>query len=238
MNTNPNSPATSLRILAPGATVSRDPAVQPKTGFISPPQSGVFDETVEVGESVVQAVRRCRAGGTILLRPGTHLLPKDDSLLLATPVHIFGNGRASLECDSYTVVSSSAPSGTLDGVKVHCRSGKLYNGFGILITAGAIRVQRCEVTSDANASLCVMGSAAPFIVACKFSGGSNAGCIFRDTSFPGGTGAVSECEFFDNVGPGIVIMHQTGVVVSKSKIRDGRGPGVLIFECWAEHQHP
>ena len=118
-----------------------------KSGAVLEPASGTFDVEVEPGESVCDAVQRCRSirrGGCVLLRPGAHAVGTDWSLFMQcfNDVHIFGRGRAIL---SGTIVVTSCMA-SLVGVNIvddvivtgHIRPNE---GVGF----GRFRIQECEL---------------------------------------------------------------------------------------------
>ena len=152
-------------------------------------EPGAFDVTVAPGEDVAAAVGRCPPGGSVLLLPGAHAGP----LVLAADkeVHVFGRGLATLRTTGETVVSSSAATATLDGLIVRTDAHTAGDGhFGILLTAGKLRVQACDVSSQSRSGICVKGPAAdPFIVGCHVHHGVRA-CV----ALTGGCqGTVKDC---------------------------------------------
>ena len=158
-------------------------------GTVREPASGAFDVTVAPGQSIQAAVDRCPRDGCVLLLPGTHAGP----LVLAArkEVHVFGRGRAILRTAAGEVIVSAASMATIDGLIV--RTGAHTEGdghYGILITAGKLRVQACDVSSQSRSGICVQGPTAdPFIVGCRLHHGARAGIALCD----GCQGTVKDC---------------------------------------------
>ena len=156
------------------------------SGWVFPP--GSFDVAVAPGEPIQAAIDRCPPGGSVLLLPGTHegplVLPADKE------VHVFGCGRATLGTAAGTVVTSRSETATLDGLIVRTGAHTFGSGhFGILVTAGKLRVQACDVSSQSRAGICATGPAAdPFIAGCRLHHG------VRGIKFSGGSqGTVKDC---------------------------------------------
>ena len=145
-------------------------------GSVLEPASDTFDVTVAPGEDVQTAVDRCPHGGSVLLQPGTHAGPL--VLTAGRVVHVFGRGRAMLRTAVGEVIASSAATSTIAGLSVRTDAHTSGEGqVGILITAGRLRVQECDVSSQSRSGICVKGpSADPFIVGCRVHHGARA-CI-------------------------------------------------------------
>ena len=120
-----------------------------RSGAVLEPASGTFDVEVEPGESVCDAVQRCRSirrGGCVLLRPGAHAVEPNWQLFMQcfNDVHIFGRGRAQLSGNGAIVVTPCMASivgiNIVDDVIVtgHVRPN---GGVGF----GRFRIQECEL---------------------------------------------------------------------------------------------
>ena len=148
-----------------------------------------FDVTVPPGKSVQAAVDACPPGGCVLLLPGTHNGPL--ALAAGKVVHVFGRGRATLRTAAGDVISSAAAASTLDGLIVRTDAHTAGDGhFGIFITAGKLRVQACDVSSQSRSGIRVEGPTAdPFIVDCRVHHCARAGISL----FDGCQGTVKDC---------------------------------------------
>ena len=156
-------------------------------GWVFPPAT--FDVEVAPGWDVQAAVDACRPGGCVLLLPGKHKGPM--VLRTGKDVHVFGRGRATLQTAAGEVITSSSDASTIDGLIV--RTGAHASGsghYGILITAGRLRVQACDVSSQSRSGICVRGPAAdPNIVDCKVHD-----CARANIEFSGGCqGTADHC---------------------------------------------
>ena len=159
-------------------------------GTVREPPSGAFAVTVPPWQPLQAAVDRCPVGGSVLLLPGAHEGP----LVLAANkgVHVFGRGQATLHTSVGEVVISAAAMATIDGLIV--RTGAHTEGdghYGILITAGKLHVQACDVSSLSRSGICVQGPTAdPFIVGCHVHHGTRAGIALCG----GCQGTVKDCK--------------------------------------------
>ena len=160
-----------------------------ESAAVAVPPDGAFDVEVAPGEGVQAAIDRCPPGGCVLLLPGTHAGP----LVLAANkvVHVFGRSQATLQTVGGEVVTSAANKATIDGLIVRTEahaSGKGHHG--ILITAGNLRVQNCNVSNQSRSGICVTGPAAdPFIVDCCLHHCAQAGISLNE----GCRGTVKGC---------------------------------------------
>ena len=149
-----------------------------------------FDVTVPPGKSVQAAVDACPPGGCVLLLPGTHNGPL--ALAAGKVVHVFGRGRATLRTAVGEVITSAAGEATLDGLTVRMGAHAAGDGhFSILITAGKLRVQACDVSSQSRSGICGIGPTAdPFIVGCLVHHCARAGVYLLG----GCQGTVKDCK--------------------------------------------
>ena len=143
--------------------------VSPISGRVREPASGRFAVEVAPGDPFQVAVDRCPVGGAILFRAGTH----EGTVIISKEVHVFGRNVAVLQGSLRrgVVFSISAAAATLDRLIV--RGGRT-RGKGsspaILITAGAARLQDCDVTSLETCIEIGLGAgsdAAPLLLNCR-----------------------------------------------------------------------
>ena len=191
----------------------------------TPAQPTSFDVTVSPRESLQAAIDRCREGGSVLLLPGSY----EGGVILSKVVHLFGRGEATLwrAAGEGSVITSTAPVATLDGLIV--RLGPHAEGerghCGILITAGRLLVQHCDVSSKSRSSVIVEGaSASPTILGCKVHGSAMAGIIFKG----GSTGRVEGCSIVSNDQDGASICDGADPLLIANSIQDNKGMGVFI----------
>ena len=141
-----------------------------RSGTILEPALGAFDVTVAPGEGVQAAVDRCPRGGCVLLQPGVHAGPL--VLTAGREVHVFGRGRATLRTTAGAVLTCQG------GAKVTCDGLSLKRvglpvvadwGDGVSLRCGALRLQKCDVTSAAGTGIrAATGSASDLsVVDCK-----------------------------------------------------------------------
>ena len=144
------------------------------SGTVLEPANGAFDVTVAPGEGVQAAVDRCPRGGCVLLLPGTHEGP----LVLGAnqEVHVFGRGQATLRTAVGNVVTSKAFMATVDGLVIRqqevIEAWEVGEGFGVLIEAGALRLQACDISCAARACISIEGGTGtdPVVIDCKCAG--------------------------------------------------------------------
>ena len=125
--------------------------MSPVSGRVREPASGAFDVEVAPGASLQAAVERCRPGGAILLRRGTH---HTGLVIISREVHVFGRGQATLRVPpTGRCLTLTAAVATLDGLNVRgppaappIPAGTLT--AAILIRAGAARLQECDISTS------------------------------------------------------------------------------------------
>ena len=136
-----------------------------KYGTVDPPPA--FDVTVAVGSNVQEAVDGCREGGCVLVSPGTHSGP----LTLSKEVHLFGLGKATLQAGKGSVITSTAAKATVSGFSIRklAVDGAARGDYGVWIKGGGLRLQGCDVVSEAWSGVANEGgpSSDPLIVDCK-----------------------------------------------------------------------
>ena len=140
--------------------------VSPVCGRVHEPASGRFDVEVAPGASLQAAVNRCPAGGSILLRPGTHAGP----VIIAKEVHVFGRGEATLLVPpSGACVHCTAAVATLDGLAVRGPLAAPPAGtlaVAVVITASSARLQACDI-STLVAGVGIFLGANPVLLGCR-----------------------------------------------------------------------
>ena len=122
---------------------------------------GSFDVTVAQGESVQVAVDRCPEGGSVLLLPGTHV----GGVVLSKTVHLFGRGKARLRAADGDVLTSTAPSATVDGLIIRREPGGADHG--IWVQGGRLRLQACDIVSASAACVAISRGADPVVHGCR-----------------------------------------------------------------------
>ena len=136
------------------------------------PASGVFDVTVAPGANVQEAVDACPPGGCVLLQPGTHEGPLE---LSAEEVHVFGRGLATLRAAVDDVLECCVAKATVDGLIIRREAVVAADDnpgrCGVVICAGALRLQACDVTSAEYAGIFIGGDGTdPVITGCTCVG--------------------------------------------------------------------
>ena len=122
-----------------------------RNGAVFEPANGVFDVTVAPGEGVQAAVDRCPRGGCVLLQPGVHAGPL--TLTAGQEVHVFGRGRATLRTTAGHVLTCTGAKATFDGLSLKRVVLNESDGCGVIVRGGALRLQKCNVTSAADAGI-------------------------------------------------------------------------------------
>ena len=120
-------------------------------GAVLEPAICAFDVTVAPGEGVQAAVDRCPRGGCVLLQPGVHAGPL--VLTACQEVHVFGRGRATLRTTAGTVLTCGGAKATFDGLSLKRVVLNENDGCGVIVRGGALRLQKCDVTSAASAGV-------------------------------------------------------------------------------------
>ena len=132
-------------------------------GWVFPPDA--FDVTVAPGEDVQAAVDGCPPGGSVLLLPGSHAGP----LVLAADqeVHVVGRGEALLWTVEGHALVCKAVRATVDGLLLHAEANGGDEINGVLITAGRLRLQACDVVCTSWECLLIEGGADPTVASCR-----------------------------------------------------------------------
>ena len=123
-----------------------------------------FDEVVAPDESIQAAIDRCREGGSILLKPGTHTM-KEGTLLIHKEVHVFGRGLARLQVIGLIGITCMAAVATVDGLIVERTQGPKRDGVQII--GGGLRLQNTTITGSFQNALVLSRGADPVIVGCR-----------------------------------------------------------------------
>ena len=139
-----------------------------RSGVVREP-AGAFDVTVAPGEGVQAAVDACPPGGRVLLLPGVHEGPL---VLSAQEVHVFGRGLAVLRAAEGAVLTILSALATVDGLVVRNEMSIEPNDdddgiYAVWIRGGGLRLQACDLVSNAGTCVRIEGGANATVVSCR-----------------------------------------------------------------------
>jgi len=223
------------RLAAPGAsTMTPAPRARPTTRSqaATVPNGAIPPRTVMVDaggqghyRTIGEALARCPAGFTILVRSGTY----KESLMIDRTVRIEGAG----DRDSVRIEAARGPAVTAMSRDVTIVNltlvGPPTTAYAVDIPQGNALLQSCAITSHTASCIAVHGrDAAPTLQHCEIEGRSPdaSGVIFYDSA----QGTVRDCRVIGRARSVIAILGQARPHLYRCRIAGGAGSGILIAQ--------
>ena len=192
-----------------------------------------FDAVVEPGGNIQTAIDRCRAGGSLLIRPGTYAIKT--GLLITRELHVFGRGLVTLRVKKRDGITVRAAEATLDGLTVSRDRaaagpagndviGVLFRDFGV-----RARMQHCVVTGDFHHGVCMTGGCNAVVASCRIHDVRDVGIVISGVNT---FGTVINCDVGSGAGSShcLYVLHKARPNVLFNRFRGG---GVTVSDAHA-----
>jgi hypothetical protein len=175
--------------------------------------------------SISDAIKNAPYGARINVRPGVY----NESLEINRDVEIVGDGPITqiiVEAVDNNCLYVKSGKVLVRGLTLRNRTTKDDKSYAITVSEGELSLEDCDVTSGSLTGVGVYGaSSKAFVRRCRIHDCAESGVYF----YRGATGAVEDCDIFNNTLAGVSIKEGADPTVRNSRIYNGKSSGVYVY---------